>query len=223
MCFSVRPQGGKEKMEERRTEKRSRRGREEDEEGWLEEEEEGWLEEDEEGWLEWKEKKERKRRFRNKLATLLISKLLRNCSRLEKRLLDSDGEKEEVQEKIQNEIFEGSGDEDEELEAVRDIFICDIDYGELEHYEDCEECADEEKEEKDVFFFLFFISTLFTVFIVLQFSIVNVTNKNVSDSLKFLILITRSLEDFILDLFLHFLFFSIRIQQALLEPAAVPQ
>ncbi|KAK3877387.1 hypothetical protein Pcinc_017899 [Petrolisthes cinctipes] len=52
--------------------------------------------------------------------------------------------KEEVQEKIQNEIFEGSGDEDEELEAVREIFICDIDYGEFEHYEDCEECADEE-------------------------------------------------------------------------------
>ncbi|KAK3870906.1 hypothetical protein Pcinc_023932 [Petrolisthes cinctipes] len=60
---------------------------------------------------------------------------------------DSDAEKEEVQEKIQNEIFEGSDDEDEELEAIRDIFSCDIDYGEFEHYEYCEECADEEEKE----------------------------------------------------------------------------
>ncbi|KAK3885079.1 hypothetical protein Pcinc_010733 [Petrolisthes cinctipes] len=60
---------------------------------------------------------------------------------------DSDGGKEEVQEKIHNEIFEGSGDEDEELEAIRDIFSCDIDYGEFEHYEYCEECADEEEKE----------------------------------------------------------------------------
>ncbi|KAK3885414.1 hypothetical protein Pcinc_010360 [Petrolisthes cinctipes] len=60
---------------------------------------------------------------------------------------DSDAEEEEVQEKIQKEIFEGSDDEDEELEAVGDIFSCNIDYGEFEQYEDCEECADEESEE----------------------------------------------------------------------------
>ncbi|KAK3895353.1 hypothetical protein Pcinc_000914 [Petrolisthes cinctipes] len=60
---------------------------------------------------------------------------------------DSDAEKEEVQEKIQNEFFEGSDNEDEELEAIRDIFSCDIDYGEFEHYEYCEECADEEEKE----------------------------------------------------------------------------
>ncbi|KAK3859484.1 hypothetical protein Pcinc_034409 [Petrolisthes cinctipes] len=60
---------------------------------------------------------------------------------------DSDAEKEEVQEKIQNEIFEGSDDEDEELEGIRDIFSCDITYGEFEHYEYCEECADEEEKE----------------------------------------------------------------------------
>ncbi|KAK3870902.1 hypothetical protein Pcinc_023928 [Petrolisthes cinctipes] len=62
---------------------------------------------------------------------------------------DSDAEEEEVQEKIQKEIFEESGDEDEEFEAVRDIFSCDIDYGEFKNYKDCEECADEEEEEDD--------------------------------------------------------------------------
>ncbi|KAK4323230.1 hypothetical protein Pmani_006061 [Petrolisthes manimaculis] len=53
---------------------------------------------------------------------------------------DSDAE-EKVQEKIKREVFEGSDNEDEGLEAVRNIFSCDIDYGEFEDYE---ECADEE-------------------------------------------------------------------------------
>ncbi|KAK4315670.1 hypothetical protein Pmani_013119 [Petrolisthes manimaculis] len=46
--------------------------------------------------------------------------------------------------KIKREVFEGSDDKDEGLEAVRNIFGGDIDYGEFEHYENCEGCADEE-------------------------------------------------------------------------------
>ncbi|KAK4320675.1 hypothetical protein Pmani_008508 [Petrolisthes manimaculis] len=46
--------------------------------------------------------------------------------------------------KIKREVFEGSDDKDEGLEAVRNIFGGDIDYGEFGHYENCEGCADEE-------------------------------------------------------------------------------
>ncbi|KAK4313412.1 hypothetical protein Pmani_015242 [Petrolisthes manimaculis] len=59
-------------------------------------------------------------------------------------LQDEERELISKKKKIKREVFEGSDDKDEGLEAVRNIFGGDIDYGEFEHYENCEGCADEE-------------------------------------------------------------------------------